>query len=115
MKTNQTNVWLVNTGWSGGAFGVGDRIKLSYTRAMINAAVDGKLLGQPIQKHPIFGLQMPENCEGVPSEILDPRNTWDDKKAYDAKATQLSRFFKENFEKFSEKASPEIIKGGPQD
>ena len=93
-------VWLVNTGWTGGEYGTGSRMKLPYTRAMINAALEGKLddVSYIVDKH--FDLSVPESCPDVPSEILNPRNTWADKEAYDAKAEELVNSFKENFKKF---------------
>lgn len=114
MQNNKVNVWLVNTGWSGGPYGVGKRINLPYTRAMINSALEGKLEDVAFQEHPVFGLKMPESCEDVPSEILDPRKTWEDKEAYDKKAAKLSGYFNENFEEYKDRASSEIIQGGPQ-
>ncbi|MGB0430394.1 MAG: phosphoenolpyruvate carboxykinase (ATP) [Bacteroidia bacterium] len=107
------NVWLINTGWSGGAYGVGSRIKLKYTRAMIASILNGKLNDVEFEQHPIFGLNMPKTCENVPAEILNPINTWADKSAYVAKAIQLAHSFHLNFEKFASEASEEIINGGP--
>lgn len=113
MKDSNVNVWLVNTGWTGGPFGVGNRMKLKYTRAMIDAALEGKLANVEYAKHPIFGLEMPVECENVPSEVLNPRETWKDKDAYDAKANELADSFKKNFSKFEQNANPEILSGGP--
>jgi len=93
-------VWLINTGWTGGPFGVGSRMKLAYTRAMIHAAFAGELDNQEFAVDPIFGLHIPTSCPGVPIEILAPRNTWPDKEAYDRKATELRTMFEENFKKF---------------
>lgn len=93
-------VWLINTGWSGGAYGTGSRMKLSYTRAMIAAAFSGQLDGVAFETDPVFGLSVPTSCPGVPSEILMPRNTWADKDAYDTKANHLKSLFEENFKKF---------------
>jgi len=107
------NVWLINTGWSGGPYGVGSRIKLKYTRAMISAALEGKLDEVEFQQHPIFGLFMPKYCPNVPIEMLDPMNTWLQKGAYVSKAIQLAHFFHLNFEKFSAEASKHIMEGGP--
>ncbi len=92
--------WLVNTGWTGGAYGEGKRIDLAHTRAMVEAALEGRLDDVPTTPHPIFGLPMPQACPGVPEEILDPRNTWKDKAAYDAKARELAALFEENFKQF---------------
>ena len=113
MKDANVNVWLVNTGWSGGAYGTGSRMKLKYTRAMIDAALEGKLEKVDYTTHPIFGLEMPVECDNVPSEILNPRQTWADKDAYDAKALELANSFKKNFTKFEENANQEILSGGP--
>lgn len=113
MKDANVNVWLVNTGWTGGAYGTGSRMKLKYTRAMIKAALRGSLDEVSFSMHPIFGLHVPQECENVPSEILNPRQTWKDKEAYDAKATELATSFKSNFKKYEENANQEILKGGP--
>ena len=113
MKEEQVHVWLVNTGWTGGAYGTGNRMKLKYTRAMISAALEGKLADVDYTKHEIFGLNMPVSCEGVPAEVLNPRNTWKDQEAYDKKANDLATSFKSNFKKYEDNANPEIIAGGP--
>ncbi len=102
-------VWLINTGWSGGAYGVGERIDIRYTRAMIDAAIEGKLDDAEFEEEPFFGLQIPKAIEGVPSEILNPRNTWADKEAYDAQAFHLAKLFVENFQKYRDSANPEVI------
>ena len=107
------NVWLINTGWSGGPYGVGSRIKLKYTRAMISAILEGELDNVDYETHPIFGLHMPKYCPGVPTEILDPMNTWLQKGAYVSKAIQLAHSFHINFDKFASEASEEILNGGP--
>jgi len=113
MKDADVNVWLVNTGWTGGPYGVGSRMKLKYTRAMITAALDGELLDVAYEKHPIFGLNVPQTCPNVPSEILNPKETWKNKKAYEIQAKELSASFKENFKKFEEFANNEILGGAP--
>jgi len=113
MKDANVNVWLVNTGWTGGAYGTGNRMKLKYTRAMIEAALDGKLADVEFTQHPIFGLHMPVECDNVPSEILNPRQTWTNKDAYDAKAMELANSFKANFKKYEDNANKEILSGGP--
>ncbi|MES2180129.1 MAG: phosphoenolpyruvate carboxykinase (ATP) [Gemmatimonadota bacterium] len=97
---HKSNVWLVNTGWSGGAYGVGKRMKLAYTRAMVHGALDGKLDGVATRTDPFFGLVTPQAVPGVPNEILDPRGTWSDPLAYDAQARKLAGMFRTNFEKF---------------
>ncbi|WP_159018135.1 phosphoenolpyruvate carboxykinase (ATP) [Algibacter sp. L3A6] len=107
------NVWLINTGWSAGPYGVGSRIKLKYTRAMITAILNGELEGVDYDQNFIFGLHMPKYCPGVPTEILDPMNTWLKKGEYVGKAIQLAHSFHLNFEKFAAQASEQIIEGGP--
>ncbi len=107
------NVWLINTGWSGGPYGVGSRIKLKYTRAMISSILTGELEKVDYEQHPIFGLHMPKYCHNVPSEMLDPMNTWLQKGAYVSKAIQLAHSFHLNFDKFINLASEEIMHGGP--
>lgn len=114
MKDHNVNIWLINTGWSGGEYGVGSRIKLSYTRAMITAALTGKLDNVDFQEHEIFGLNMPTSCEGVPADILNPKNTWTDKVAYDKKAGALAESFVKNFEKFAAYANDEIMAAAPR-
>ncbi|MFM8781932.1 MAG: phosphoenolpyruvate carboxykinase (ATP), partial [Gemmatimonadota bacterium] len=114
LDKHQAQVWLVNTGWSGGAYGVGSRMKLSYTRAMVRAALAGKLDQAQVTPDPIFGLPIPSAVEGVPSEILQPRNTWTDGNAYDAQATKLAGMFQENIKKFGEAVSPAIRAAGPK-
>ena len=97
--------WLVNTGWTGGPYGVGSRMKIAYTRAMVNAAIEGKLdAGIAFRPEPFFGLQIPESVPGVPSEVLDPRAAWSDKAAYDAQAKKLAELFANNFTRFEAKA-----------
>lgn len=113
MKENGVNVWLVNTGWTGGPYGVGDRIKLKYTRAMISAVLAGKMKDAEYQKHPIFNLNMPTAVPNVPSEVLNPKDTWEDKEAYDRKAKELANSFKKNFDKFRSYANDEILSGAP--
>ena len=113
MKNTNVNVWLVNTGWSGGEYGQGKRIKLSYTRSMISAALNGELEKVEFTEHSIFGIKMPESCSGVPSEILSPRNTWTDEDKYDKKANELAKAFIKNFEKFANHANTEILESAP--
>ena len=102
MEEDNVNVWLINTGWSGGEYGIGERIKLKYTRAIIQAAMNDKLKNIKYIKHEIFGLNIPENCPNVPPIILQPINTWDNKKQYIEKAKMLARLFQDNFKKISE-------------
>jgi phosphoenolpyruvate carboxykinase (ATP) len=113
MKDANVTVWLINTGWTGGAYGTGSRMKLKYTRAMITAALDGELDSVPFINHDVFGIAIPQECPNVPAEILNPRNTWEDKALYDVKAVELAHKFKANFEKFEEFANEEILAGGP--
>ncbi len=114
MKENKVNVWLVNTGWSGGPYGIGSRMKLPYTRAMITAALNGELEKVSFEAHPVFGLQMPQSCSNVPAEILNPRNTWNDKAGYDAKANDLAAAFVKNFAQYADGASVEILAAAPK-
>lgn len=114
LKEHQVNVWLVNTGWSGGPYGIGSRMKLSYTRAMITAALSGELENAQFTEHAIFGLAMPTTCSNVPNEILDPRNTWERPEAYDAKAKELAQAFLNNFQDFEAFADEELKKGMPK-
>jgi len=108
------HIWLINTGWTGGPYGVGSRMKLSYTRAMITAALKGELDHGSYDTHEIFGLHFPAHCPGVPSDVLNPRNTWADPAEYDRKAADLARMFVENFSKYSSKASEEILNAAPR-
>ncbi|MBT8195755.1 MAG: phosphoenolpyruvate carboxykinase (ATP) [Bacteroidia bacterium] len=114
LRNGDVNVWLVNTGWTGGAFGTGSRIKLSYTRALITAALRGELSNVDYQTMPVFGLEIPKSCPEVPDEILNPKDTWSDKAAYDAKAQELAASFVKNFEEFASEASKEIMEAAPK-
>jgi phosphoenolpyruvate carboxykinase (ATP) len=114
MRDAGVNVWLVNTGWSGGAYGTGQRMSLKYTRALITAALTGELDHVEYKTHEVFGVTYPQSCPGVPSEILNPRNTWADKDAYDQQANDLAASFLKNFEKFSQYANDEIMAGAPK-
>lgn len=113
MRTHQVNVWMINTGWSGGGYGVGNRMKLSYTRAMITAALNGALDQVEFEKHPVFGMLMPKMCPGVPKELLHPRYTWADRAAYDQAAIKLAEMFIQNFEKYAAGVSEEILQSAP--
>lgn len=108
------NVWLVNTGWSGGPYGVGQRMSLKYTRAMINAAINGDLDNVDYVAHDVFGVLKPQSCPGVPSEVLNPRKTWADTAAYDKNALELAQLFVKNFEKYADQASAEILSAAPK-
>lgn len=114
MKEADVDVWLINTGWTGGPYGVGTRMKLEYTRAMITAALDGKLKDVAFDRHPIFGLDVPQSCPNVPNEVLNPRETWGNKVAYDIQAKELAVSFRENFAEFEEYANEEILAGAPK-
>ena len=117
MKDAQVNVWLVNTGWTGGSYGLGTRMKLKYTRAMINAVLDGSLGSYTYDDyhiHSVFGVAQPRQCPGVPDKILSPRSTWNNDEKYYKTAFKLSNAFRENFKKFEDYASEEIRRGGPQ-
>lgn len=113
MKDANVKVWLINTGWTGGPYGTGSRMKLKYTRSMITAALNGELDTVEYVNHKVFGIAIPQLCPNVPSEIVNPRNTWDDKDLYDIKAIELAQKFKANFEKFSTFANTEIMSGAP--
>lgn len=114
MEKHNVKVWLINTGWTGGPFGVGNRMKLAYTRAMITAALEGKLDNVETVADPVFGVFIPKEVPGVPSEILIPKNTWADKKAYDEKAKYLVDLFLNNFENYASGVSKEILTAAPK-
>ena len=107
-------VWLVNTGWSGGPYGQGQRIKLSSTRAMVKAVLSGALTDAPVQADPVFGIGVPLSCPGVPAEILVPRSTWKDPAAYDQKARELAGMFESNFNENASDAPSEVKEAGPK-
>jgi len=113
MQEHKVNVWMINTGWTGGPYGTGQRMKLKFTRAMITAALEGKLDHVAYEAHPVFGMAMPTECPQVPAELLNPRNTWQDKEAYDQKAVYLANLFIRNFEKYSSGASKETLDAAP--
>jgi phosphoenolpyruvate carboxykinase (ATP) len=113
VKEHNVDVWLINTGWTGGPHGVGSRMKIAYTRAMVNAALNGELKDVPFETDPFFGLQIPTAVPGVPAEVLNPRNTWADKAAYDAQATKLAKMFHDNFKQYADRVSDEVAKAGP--
>ncbi len=114
MRENKVNVWLINTGWTGGTYREGSRMKLSYTRAMITAVLNNDLDNAAFDIHPVFAVAMPTNCPNVPVEILNPRNTWADKNAYDQKAKYLAGLFIKNFEKYAAAVSEEILAAAPK-
>ena len=111
IEKHHVQCWLVNTGWTGGAFGVGERMSLKYTRAMVNAALDGRLADVEFVTEPAFGLSIPVSCPGVPAELLNPRNAWKDPQAYDAQANMLAEKFEKNFAKFEAPAG--VREAGP--
>jgi phosphoenolpyruvate carboxykinase (ATP) len=112
MERHTADCWLVNTGWSGGPYGTGERIRLRHTRAMLDAALEGKLAGVALREHPLFGLLLPESCPGVPAEVLDPRRTWRDAAAYDAKAREVAKRFERNFAQFEPHVEDEVNAAG---
>ena len=114
IKKHDAKAWLVNTGWTGGAHGVGSRIKLKYTRALIDAIQNGDLEGVETRIDPHFGFEIPLSCPGVPSEILIPKDTWEDKEAFDTTKEKLVGLFQENFKSFEDSVNPEIIAAGPK-
>ena len=114
MQASGAKVWMINTGMIGGVYGVGSRMKLSYTRAMITAVLNGKLNEVEFYKHPVFGLEIPKSCDGVPSELLNPREAWADKAAYDVHANKLAEAFNKNFEKFACNTAAEILAAAPK-
>jgi len=109
MRRHNVTCWLVNTGWVGGGFGVGQRIHLPYTRAMVNAAIEGRLDGAPMTPHPVFGVLAPRSCPGVPDGVLDAESQWKDRAAYRVSATDLQQRFERNYEKI---AAPEAVPAG---
>jgi phosphoenolpyruvate carboxykinase (ATP) len=110
---HKSDVWLVNTGWTGGAYGVGKRMKLSYTRSMVNALLHGALKSTKFESDPIFGLAVPSEIPDVPKDVLNPRNTWSDKAAYDTQAKKLAGMFRDNFARFASHAGEAVSKAGP--
>lgn len=114
LKESGARVWLINTGWTGGPYGVGNRMKLSFTRAMITAALEGKLDDVNYDTLPVFGMRIPTSCPEVPAEILNPRNTWKDAAAYDAKAAHLADLFVKNFEQFADGVTDDIKAAAPK-
>ncbi|GAC1410387.1 MAG: phosphoenolpyruvate carboxykinase (ATP) [Candidatus Velthaea sp.] len=109
IAAHNVTCWLVNTGWTGGPYGVGNRMKIAYTRAMVNAAIEGRLSAAGFRKEPFFGLEIPNAVPDVPGNVLDPRAAWSDTAAYDAQAKKLAGLFSENFERFAPQASAEVL------
>ncbi len=114
ISRHKVDCWLVNTGWSGGPYGVGSRMKIQFTRAIIHSILDGRLSAVSSKPDPVFGIYIPDACPGVPSEILTPRTTWKDGAAYDAKAKDLARRFARNFDEFSGAVRTEVKEAGPR-
>jgi phosphoenolpyruvate carboxykinase (ATP) len=110
---HRVDCWLVNTGWSGGPYGVGSRMKIQFTRSIIHAILDGTLAKIATKPDPVFGLGIPEQCPGVPAQVLVPRNTWRDGAAFDAKAKELARSFVKNFEQFAASVDREVLAAAP--
>jgi phosphoenolpyruvate carboxykinase (ATP) len=115
LKRHGSDVWLVNTGWTGGPYGVGERMDLSHTRAMVRAAVSGRLDAVKTREEPFFGLRVPTSVPNVPARVLDPRSTWPDEGAYDEQARRLAALFRENFKKFEAEVSEEVREAGPKE
>jgi phosphoenolpyruvate carboxykinase (ATP) len=114
LRTHQSQVWLVNTGWTGGPYRQGTRMKLAHTRALVRAAIGGHLAKTPFSPDPVFGVLVPESCPGVPSELLRPRNTWRNPAEYDAQARRLAGLFQSNFAKYASHASEAVRQAGPK-
>jgi phosphoenolpyruvate carboxykinase (ATP) len=113
MRTHRSNVWLVNTGWSGGSYGIGSRVKLAYSRAILDAIHSGALANAPTQTDPVFGFEVVTECPNVPSEILIPRNSWADKDAYDQAARKLAQLFTDNFKIYEAGVSTAVKAAAP--
>jgi phosphoenolpyruvate carboxykinase (ATP) len=114
IEQRQADCWLINTGWTGGPYGTGERMPIKKTRAMVAAALNGELTRADTRRDPVFGLEVPTSCPGVDPEVLDPQSTWADKEAYGRQATELARRFQENFAKFADQASDAVRDAGPQ-
>jgi phosphoenolpyruvate carboxykinase (ATP) len=114
IRRHGVKVWLINTGWTGGPYGVGERIAIPHTRAMVNAALDGKLDDVPMRQDPVFGFDVPISCPGVPDEMLDPATSWSDRAAYEAQAAKLAGMFRDNFKTFADEAGEAILAAGPR-
>ena len=114
IKEHGATCWLVNTGWTGGPYGVGSRMEIKYTRALLNAALEGKLEDVRMYEDPIFGFHVPSSIPGIPKEILNPKNTWKDGNAYDAQARKLAGLFSDNFEQYRENSPEKVAAAGPR-
>jgi phosphoenolpyruvate carboxykinase (ATP) len=113
ISKHDARVFLVNTGWTGGPYGVGKRMDLPLTRAMVSAALSGALDDVVTKLHPIFNLEVPVTCPGVPNEVLDPQATWSDPESYDEQARELARMFIDNFKRFGDSVPAEVVRAGP--
>jgi phosphoenolpyruvate carboxykinase (ATP) len=113
LERDDVPVWLVNTGWTGGPYGIGQRMNIAHTRSMVRAALDGSLADVPTRLDPNFGLAVPVSCPDVPASFLDPRSTWADGAAYDVAAATLAAMFRENFADYAEGVSAAIAVAGP--
>ncbi|MDF1523053.1 MAG: phosphoenolpyruvate carboxykinase (ATP) [Trueperaceae bacterium] len=114
LRRHGATVWLVNTGWTGGPAGVGHRMRLGHTRAMVDAALSGRLDGVPMRRDPVFGLEVPTAIPGIPHELLDPRSTWADPGAFDVQCDRLAQMFHENFARFAAQVADEVVRAGPR-
>ena len=113
IEQHKVKCWLINTGWTGGPYGEGERIKIAYTRAMVNAALNGDLDQVEYNPDPLFGLRVPSSCPEVPEDVLQPRHTWQDPEAYDRQARKLAQMFVDNFSQFAENVPEEIRNASP--
>ena len=112
IRHHKTECWLVNTGWSGGAYGVGQRMKIQHTRTLVRAALAGALKDVPTKRDPFFGLNVPQACPGVPADVLNPRDTWSDKGTYDDTARELTKRFEQNFKRFEGHVGSDVKAAG---
>jgi phosphoenolpyruvate carboxykinase (ATP) len=114
IEKHQVDCWMVNTGWTGGPYGAGERMKIAYTRKMVDELLSGSLNNVAYEVDPVFGLRIPQTCPGVPEEVLNPRNTWKDSAAYDQQAQKLAAMFQKNFKQFADGVPPEVLAAGPK-
>jgi phosphoenolpyruvate carboxykinase (ATP) len=114
LKQHGSRVWLINTGWTGGPYGQGKRIKLAYTRAMVQAALGGGLDDVSFSPDPVFGVEVPAACPGVPAEVLRPRDSWRDPRTYDERARALAALFRDNFKSYAEFVPEAVRQAGPR-
>ncbi|MDD5206481.1 MAG: phosphoenolpyruvate carboxykinase (ATP), partial [Desulfobacterales bacterium] len=114
IREHRAACWLVNTGWTGGAYGTGSRMKIEFTRALLNAALSGSLKKVATRTDPVFGFEVPRECPGVPADILEPGRTWSSQSEYDVQARKLAAMFHENFEQFREPSTKDVEAAGPR-